>query len=108
MHVHIAKAGAHRFARSLHHHGIVRCQVLRHLYDDAVFYQNIQASLRAFRIYYGSVLNQRFHFSSPSRVSRYSSAMRTATPLVTCSLMYDCGPSATSLVISTPRFNGPG
>ena len=41
-------------------------------------------------------------------ISRYSSAMRTATPLVTCSSTQDCGPSATSGVISMPRFIGPG
>ena len=34
--------------------------------------------------------------------------MRTATPLVTCSVISDAGPSATSAAISTPRFIGPG
>jgi hypothetical protein len=34
--------------------------------------------------------------------------MRTATPLVTWSRITECGPSATSLSISTPRFMGPG
>ncbi len=34
--------------------------------------------------------------------------MRTATPFVTCSVMTDAGPSATSAAISTPRFIGPG
>src|SRR5262249_32265942 len=37
-----------------------------------------------------------------------STAMRTATPFMTCCWMTDCGPSATSLVISTSRFIGPG
>src|SRR5690606_36856398 len=37
-----------------------------------------------------------------------STAMRTATPLVTCRWMTDWGPSATSLEISTSRFIGPG
>ena len=37
-----------------------------------------------------------------------STAMRTATPLFTCSRMTDWGPSATSDEISTPRFIGPG
>ena len=34
--------------------------------------------------------------------------MRTATPFVTCSVITDAGPSATSAAISTPRFIGPG
>ena len=34
--------------------------------------------------------------------------MRTARPLVTCCKMAECGPSATSGVISTPRLIGPG
>ncbi len=34
--------------------------------------------------------------------------MRTATPIATCSVIADCGPSATSESISTPRFIGPG
>jgi hypothetical protein len=37
-----------------------------------------------------------------------STAMRTATPLFTCSRMTERGPSATSEEISTPRFMGPG
>ena len=34
--------------------------------------------------------------------------MRTATPLATCSVTSDAGPSATAAAISTPRFIGPG
>src|SRR5262249_47865775 len=37
-----------------------------------------------------------------------SAAMRTATPISTCSRMSDCAPSATAVSISTPRFIGPG
>ena len=37
-----------------------------------------------------------------------STAMRTATPISTCSRIKDCGPSATIESISTPRFIGPG
>ena len=40
--------------------------------------------------------------------SRYSTAIRTATPLATCSRITEYGPSATSDAISTPRFIGPG
>src|SRR5690606_9633092 len=35
-----------------------------------------------------------------------STAMRTATPISTCSRMSDCAPSATLESISTPRFIG--
>ena len=37
-----------------------------------------------------------------------STAMRTATPFATCSVMTAFGRSATSPAISTPRFIGPG
>jgi len=37
-----------------------------------------------------------------------STAMRTATPLLTWARMTDCGPSATSEAISMPRFIGCG
>src|SRR5262249_11605865 len=46
------------------------------------------------------------HPSPP--VSRYSTAMRTATPFVTWSRMREGSASATSLAISTPRLIGPG
>ena len=42
------------------------------------------------------------------RDSASSTAMRTATPISTCSRMSDCAPSATIESISTPRFIGPG
>src|SRR5262249_25903835 len=46
--------------------------------------------------------------SEPPAASKNSSAMRAAMPFVTCSSTHDCGPSATSGVISIPRFSGPG
>ena len=42
------------------------------------------------------------------RDSASSTAMRTATPISTCSRISDCAPSATIESISTPRFIGPG
>src|SRR5215204_2592687 len=39
---------------------------------------------------------------------RYKTAMRTLTPLLTCSTMTARSESATSAVISSPRFMGPG
>ena len=44
--------------------------------------------------------------SPPS--SWYSTAIRTDTPLATCSTIVDRGESATSAAISMPRFIGPG
>ena len=40
--------------------------------------------------------------------TRSSTAMRTATPFVTCSVITERGPSATAPSISMPRFIGPG
>ena len=40
--------------------------------------------------------------------SSCNTAMRTATPFATWVRITDCGPSATSLSISTSRFMGPG
>src|SRR4029077_3785164 len=49
------------------------------------------------------------HAASPRGPSASAStAMRTATPLRTWSRITDCGPSATSEAISTPRFIGCG
>ena len=48
----------------------------------------------------------RSHLPCPS--SMKSTAMRTATPLDTWRSTSDCGRSATSSAISTPRFIGPG
>src|SRR5271155_5776634 len=42
------------------------------------------------------------------RASASSTAMRTATPISTCSRISDWAPSATIESISTPRFIGPG
>ena len=48
------------------------------------------------------------HWFGRCLASASSTAMRTATPISTCSRMSDCAPSATSESISTPRFIGPG
>src|ERR1700722_5563164 len=49
-----------------------------------------------------------FNWECSGAKARWIKAMRMATPFVTCSAMTDCGPSATSLVISSPRIIGPG
>src|SRR6266850_2926442 len=46
------------------------------------------------------------HHAAPK--ARAKTAMRTASPLCTCSRITDCGPSATSEVSSMPRITGPG
>src|SRR5262249_20958684 len=49
------------------------------------------------------------HASSPAPPSsRYRTAIRTMTPLLTCATIVDRGESATSAAISTPGFIGPG
>ena len=48
------------------------------------------------------------HRASAPPSSRYKTAMRTLTPLATCSTIVDRAESATSAAISTPRFIGPG
>ena len=45
---------------------------------------------------------------SPPASNRYSTAIRTLTPLATCSVMVERTESATSAAISIPRFIGPG
>ena len=50
---------------------------------------------------------QRAH-AGRTPASRYSSAIRTATPFRTCSSISDWVPAATSGAISTPSFIGPG
>src|SRR5688572_9682102 len=50
----------------------------------------------------------RGHSEVTRSITVSSTAMRTATPLRTCSRMTDCGPSATSEEISMPRFMGCG
>ena len=54
---------------------------------------------------------RRHHDFAPAgqlRDSASSTAMRTATPISTCSRITDCAPSATLESISMPRFIGPG
>ncbi|MGY4417131.1 hypothetical protein ACVWW4_008867 [Bradyrhizobium sp. LB7.1] len=57
----------------------------------------------------GSSIDQHGHHAfGRLRASASSTAMRTATPISTCSRIRDCAPSATAVSISTPRFMGPG
>jgi hypothetical protein len=56
----------------------------------------------------GGRQSARLHAFGMLRASASKTAMRTATPISTCSRMSDCELSATSVSISTPRFIGPG
>src|SRR5258708_32616811 len=47
------------------------------------------------------------HAATRVPARRYRTAIRTATPFVTWSVITDCGPAATSAAISTPSFIGP-
>src|SRR5699024_7765392 len=49
-----------------------------------------------------------FHCPSCPANSRYSTAIRTDTPLATCSSAVFCAESAAAAEISRPRFIGPG
>ena len=55
-----------------------------------------------------AAIGQHVHAFGRLRASASSTAIRTATPISTCSRISDCAPSATMELISTPRFIGPG
>ena len=55
-----------------------------------------------------AAIGQHDHAFGRLRASASSTAIRTATPISTCSRISDCAPSATIESISTPRFIGPG
>ena len=57
---------------------------------------------------YRAAVSQHVYAFGRLRASASSTAMRTATPISTCSRISDCAPSATIESISTPRFIGPG
>src|SRR5207249_2863281 len=108
------------------HGGSVRCAEARaHGGDAAVLDQHGSGRVQvAARVHRPAALEQQRcrHQSVPPAAgplaasassglppaSRYSTAMRTATPFVTWSRMTLWGPSATRESISTPRFIGPG
>src|SRR2546427_2954991 len=89
--------------------------------DAAVLDQHVRGLVQvAARVHHAAALEQQWrrHQSVPPAAgpfaasassglppaSRYSTAMRTATPFVTWSRITLCGPSATRESISTPRF----
>jgi hypothetical protein len=77
----------------------------------AVVDEHIELSIHTVhRIDDAGAFEQQLHARSSSSwpASRYNTAIRTATPLATCSRITEYGPSATSESISTPLFMGPG
>jgi hypothetical protein len=60
------------------------------------------------RVFYVDGVALAAHRALACSASVRRTAMRTATPFATWVRMTDCGPSATSLSISTSRFMGPG
>src|SRR5256885_514046 len=75
-------------------------------YEFAVLDEQIRHLIAARGRVDHAASNEADHAGSPLR--RYSSAIRTATPLVTCVSMTDCADRATRGSISTPSFIGPG
>src|SRR4029079_12232078 len=81
--------------------------------DPAVLDRHVGALLARLVEHRATVNRQPAHAASPPRSApepsrRKSTAMRTATPLVTWSRITEPGNSPGSATISTPRFIGPG
>ena len=93
-------------------HGARRSSALAHLDDDTVVDEHVgvRASPVASTTRPPLITTRRDGQATrpPEPSSDHRTAMRTATPFATCSVMIDAGPSATSAAISTPRFIGPG
>ena len=121
---HVDQAGRDQLAAAVDHFGAFRhaggADAALGLADDAVGDQQVADDIEvARRIDDPRVGEQdraavRQHFATSChafgrfRDSASSTAMRTATPISTCSRISDCAPSATIESISTPRFIGPG
>ena len=111
MAVHIDEARRDDLARCVHHLHALGAQVFADAGDFSIPDQNIHNRVNAvLRIDHAAAANENriVHPYASLRVSMYSSAMRTATPLSTCWLMTDWLLSAALDAISTPRFIGPG
>src|SRR5213594_152683 len=126
MHVDVHESRRDDRAAHVAHRGSGRCAEARaHGGDAAVLDQHVRGLVQvAARVHHPAALEQQWcrHQSVPPAAgpfaasassglppaSRYSTAIRTATPFVTWSRITLCGPSATRESISTPRFIGPG
>src|SRR5207248_9372936 len=117
----VPRAGGHHLAPHVAYLGAVGSAEARlHRGNLAVLDEHVRRLVEpATRVDHPPALEQqRPHHSVPRLAasassgrppaSRYSTAIRTATPFVTWSRITLCGPSATRESISTPRFMGPG
>ena len=118
---HVDQAGRHDLAGAIDDVGAFRhaggADAAARLADDAVGDQHVADAVEvARRIDQAGIGEQDgaairsawLHAFGKLRASASSTAMRTATPISTCSRISDCAPSATTKSISTPRFIGPG
>ena len=112
MHVQVDEAGRDDAAGGIERD--IAIQGRRRLRRPAVLDRNVGAAFAAL-VEHRSTTDHRFGSSTPPcegrrriRASWNSTAIRTATPLVTWSRIAEPGSSAGSTTISTPRFIGPG
>ena len=125
--MYVDQTGNHQLAARVDDAGAGRCRVLREIIADpahaAVGNQQVEERIHPVgRVYQPASPHQngRHRHSAPAAVAApsaagsrvkvvwNSTAMRTATPLVTWSRMSERAPSATSAATSMPRFIGPG
>ena len=118
---HVDQAGRDQLAAAIDHIGAFRhagsADAFLGLADDAVGDQQVADDVEIARRIddpgigeqdRAAVGQHHRHAFGKFRESASSTAMRTATPISTCSRISDCAPSATMESISTPRFIGPG
>ncbi len=118
---HVDQAGGHDLAGAVDDVGALgdagRSDAATGLADDAVGNQDIAGAVEipagiddaGVGKQDGTAVSQHEHHAfGKLRASASSTAIRTATPISTCSRISDCAPSATAVSISTPRFIGPG
>src|SRR5680860_257062 len=112
MSVQVDEAGERDETLRVHDHGVTGC--IRWVEDQTVAEQQVARRTAEHR----GTLDQVCRHSTPTSgvdslsvaplSNRYKTAIRTATPLVTCSTMTERAESATVAEISMPRFIGPG
>ena len=96
-------------SRGSHQHGSIRSSEIRsNLGDPPIDNQHVKPFIKpGSRINHTPAMDQDAAHEPP-RISRKSTAIRTARPAETCASIRLCGPCATSTAISTPSFIGPG
>ena len=94
-------------SRGSHQHGSIRSSEIRsNLGDPPIDNQHVKPFIKpGSRINHTPAMDQDAAHEPP-RISRKSTAIRTARPAETCASIRLCGPCATSTAISTPSFIG--